>query len=84
MKKNNIFQFIKTRLKKLRIINKENNKVIKKINIFEDERIDSLQLVNILAEIEKKYSVKINYNYFNLKKNQTIDKICEIISKKIK
>ena len=84
MKKNNIFQFIKTRLKKLRIINKENNKVIKKINIFEDERIDSLQLVNILAEIEKKYYEKINYNYFNLKKNQTIDKICEIISKKIK
>lgn len=84
MKKNNIFQFIKTRLKKLRIINKENNKIIKKINIFEDERIDSLQLVNLLTEIEKNYSVKISYNYFNLKKNQTIDKICKIISKKIK
>ena len=84
MKKNNIFQFIKIKLKKLRIINKESNQVIKKMNIFEDERIDSLQLINILTEIEKKYSIKINYNYFNLKKNQSIDKICEVISKKIK
>ena len=84
MKKSNIFQFIKIKLKKLRIINKESNQVIKKINIFEDERIDSLQLINILTEIEKKYSIKINYNYFNSKKNQSIDKICEVISKKIK
>lgn len=84
MKKNNIFQFIKIKLKKSRIINKESNQVIKKMNIFEDERIDSLQLINILTEIEKKYSIKINYNYFNLKKNQSIDKICEVISKKIK
>ena len=31
MKKNNIFQFIKIKLKKLRIINKESNQVIKKM-----------------------------------------------------
>ena len=84
MKKNNIFQFIKIKLKKLKIIDKENDQIIKKINIFEDERVDSLQLINILTELEKKYSIKINSNHFNLKKNQSVDKICAIISKKTK
>ena len=41
----------------------QNPLLLPQINIFEDERIDSLQLVNLLTEIEKNYSVKISYNY---------------------
>ena len=79
-----IFKFIKLKLTKMRVIKKENDNLIKKINIFKNDRLDSLQAINFLTTLEKKF--KINISSLNLEKrnNQTINKICEIILKKIK
>ena len=84
MEKKEIFKFIKLNLKKMRVIIKEDDNLIKKINIFKNDRLDSLQVINFLATLEKKF--KVNISSLNLEKrnNQTINKICEIILKKIK
>ena len=84
MEKHKILLKISTILKKNKIFKIFNLKEIKKINIFEDERIDSLKLMRILSEIERKFELELNMSFFRVKKNQTIDKISQILSNKIK
>ena len=84
MEKHKILLKISTILKKNKVFKNFNFKEIKKINIFEDERIDSLKLMRILSEIERKFELELNMSFFRVKKNQTIDKISQILSNKIK
>lgn len=84
MEKDKILLKISTILKKNKVFKNFNLKEIKKINIFEDERIDSLKLMRILSEIERKFKLELNMSFFRVKKNQTIDKISQILSNKIK
>ena len=84
MNKKEIFKFIKLKLKEMRIIKRENNKSIGRLNIVKDSRMDSLKLINFLVKIESKYKVKISTSELSIKKNQTVNKIVQIIYKKIK
>jgi len=85
MNKKEIFKFIKLKLKEMRIIKRENDKSIGRLNIVKDSRIDSLKLINFLLKIENKYKVKISTSELSIKKNQTVNKIIQIIyNKKIK
>ena len=84
MENHKILLQISTILKKNKVFKNFNLKEIKKINIFEDERIDSLKLMRILSEIERKFELELNMSFFRVKKNQTIDKISQILSNKIK
>ena len=84
MEKHKILLKISTILKKNKVFKNFNLKEIKKINIFEDERVDSLKLMRILSEIERKFKLELNMSFFIVKKNQTIDKISQILSNKIK
>ena len=84
MNKKEIFKFIKLKLKEMRIIKKENDKSIGMLNIVKDSRMDSLKLINFLVKIESKYKVKILTSELSIKKNQTVNKIVQIIYKKIK
>tara|TARA_B100000945_G_scaffold54843_1_gene40181 strand:- start:271 stop:516 length:246 start_codon:yes stop_codon:yes gene_type:complete len=51
-----------------------------KINIFENEKVDSLVLMSIISELESVSKKNINLGYFKIKKNQTIEKIINKIS----
>ena len=84
MNKKEIFKFIKLKLKEMRIIKKENDKSIGMLNIVKDSRMDSLKLINFLVKIESKYKVKILTSELSIKKNQTVNKIVQIMYKKIK
>ena len=84
MNKNEISKFVKGQLKNLRVIKNENESELNKLNIINDSRIDSLKLINLLLSIENKYKVKISSSDLDAKKKQTINKISEIILKKIK
>tara|TARA_B100000315_G_C14503845_1_gene553623 strand:+ start:774 stop:1049 length:276 start_codon:yes stop_codon:yes gene_type:complete len=79
-----IFKFIKLKLTKMRVIKKESDNSIKKINIFENDSLDSLQVLNFLTTLEKKFKVNILVSDFKKKNNQRITEICKIILKKIK
>ena len=79
-----IFKFIKLKLAKMRVIKKENDNLIKKINIFENDCLDSLQVLNFLTTLEKRFKVNILVSDFKKKDNQSISEICKIILKKIK
>ena len=79
-----IFKFIKLKLIKMRVIKKENDNLIKKINIFENDSLDSLQVLNFLTTLEKKFKVNILVSDFKKSDNQTISEICKIILKKMK
>jgi len=50
-------------------------------NIFENEKIDSLMLMTIIAELENISKKNINLGYFKIKKNQTVEKIINKIYK---
>ena len=84
MEKKDIFKFIKLKLKKMRVINKEDDNSIKKINIFESDLLDSLQSINFLITLEKKFKVSISASDMEKKKDQNVKKIYEIVLKKIK
>jgi len=79
-----IFKFIKLKLAKMRVIKKEKDNLIKKINIFESDSLDSLQVLNFLTTLEKRFKVNILVSDFKKKDKQTISEICKIILKKIK
>ena len=51
-----------------------------KINIFENEKVDSLVLMSIISELESVSKKNINLGYFKIKKNQTVEKIINKIS----
>jgi|AACY02.10.fsa_nt_gi hypothetical protein len=84
MSKKEIYKFLKKQLKNLRVIKSENDNELNKLNIIKDGRIDSLKLINLLLRIENKYNIKISSTDLSSKKKQTINKISEIIFKKIK
>ena len=54
-----MFSQIKLNLKKMGVIIKEDDNLIKKINIFKNDRLDSLQTINFLATLEKKFKINI-------------------------
>ena len=72
------------KLKEMRVIKRENNKFIGRLNIAKNSKMDSLKLINFLVKIENKYKVKISTAELSIKKNQTVNKIIQIIHKKIK
>tara|TARA_B110000971_G_C19679001_1_gene350238 strand:- start:6 stop:263 length:258 start_codon:yes stop_codon:yes gene_type:complete len=85
MKEENIFKLVKTELIKKKIIKKNDlKKEIEKINIFSNENVDSLLLMNLIGYFEKKFRVDFSNPFFVKSKNQTITKICEYIFIKIK
>ena len=51
-----------------------------KINIFENEKVDSLVLMSIISELESVSKKNINLGYFKVKKNQTVEKVINKIS----
>ena len=65
-------RLIKKNIKKKDLIN---------FNIFENEKIDSLMLMTIIAELENISKKNINLGYFKIKKNQTVEKIINKIYK---
>ena len=79
--KKKILSLIKKILISKRII-KKNIKTddLLKINIFENEKVDSLVLMSIISELESVSRKNINLGYFKLKKNQTVEKVINKIS----
>ena len=82
MKKKNFLSIIKKILISKRVINKNiKSDDLLKINIFENEKVDSLVLMTIISELESLSKKEINLGYFKIKKNQTVKKIIDKISK---
>jgi len=83
MKQKELLLFIKKILSSKRII-KKNIKLpeLLKLNIFENEKVDSLALMTIISELETLSKKNINLSYFKIKKNQTVEKIINKIVKK--
>ena len=83
MKQKELLLFIKKILSSKRII-KQNIKLpeLLKLNIFENEKVDSLALMTIISELETLSKKNINLSYFKIKKNQTVEKIINKIVKK--
>ena len=85
MNKKKIFLIIKDALIKIKVIRKkELDKGIKKINIFSNEKIDSLRLVNLISFFEKKFKINFSDTFFIKKENQKIIKICDYIFSRTK
>ena len=83
MKQKELLLFIKKILSSKRII-KKNVKLpeLLKLNIFENEKVDSLALMTIISELETVSKKNINLSYFKIKKNQTVEKIINKIAKR--
>ena len=79
--KKKILSLIKKILISKRVIKKNiKSEELLKINIFENEKVDSLVLMSIISELESVSKKNINLGYFKIKKNQTIEKIINKIS----
>lgn len=79
--KKKILSLIKKILISKRVIKKDiKTDDLLKINIFENEKIDSLVLMSIISELESVSRKNINLGYFKVKKNQTIEKVINKIS----
>ena len=79
--KKKILSLIKKILISKRVIKKNiKSEELLKINIFENEKVDSLVLMSIISELESVSKKNINLGYFKIKKNQTIKKIINKIS----
>jgi len=82
MKKKDFLLIIKKILISKRVINKNIKSAdLLKINIFENEKVDSLVLMTIISELESLLKKNINLGYFKIKKNQTVKKIIDKIGK---
>ena len=83
MKKKELLLLIKKILSSKRIIKKsiKPNELLS-LNIFDNEKIDSLALMTIISELESVSKKNINLGYFKIKKNQTVEKIINKIIKK--
>tara|TARA_B100000767_G_scaffold232113_1_gene223860 strand:- start:409 stop:660 length:252 start_codon:yes stop_codon:yes gene_type:complete len=83
MKKQELLLLIKKILYSKRIIKKsiKSNELLG-FNIFDNEKIDSLALMTIISELESVSKKNINLGYFKIKKNQTVEKIINKITKK--
>ena len=79
--KKKILLLIKKILISKRVIKKNiKSEELLKINIFENEKVDSLVLMSIISELESVSKKNINLGYFKIKKNQTVEKIINKIS----
>ncbi len=79
--KKKILSLIKKILISKRVIKKDiKTDDLLKINIFENEKVDSLVLMSIISELESVSRKSINLGYFKVKKNQTIEKVINKIS----
>ncbi len=79
--KKKILSLIKKILISKRVIKKNiKSEELLKINIFENEKVDSLVLMSIISELESVSKKNINLGYFKIKKNQTVEKIINKIS----
>ena len=82
MKKKDFLLIIKKILISKRVISKNiKTDDLLKINIFENEKVDSLVLMTIISELESLSKKNINLGYFKIKKNQTVKKIIDKIGK---
>ena len=63
-KEKEIAKFIILRLKKINQLKSSKVRSIETINILTDERIDSLQLMNLFISIETKFNIKLNQQSF--------------------
>jgi|TARA_B100000959_G_scaffold266652_1_gene309302 acyl carrier protein len=82
MKKKELLSIIKKIFLSKRLIKKNiKKKDLINFNIFENEKIDSLMLMTIIAELENISKKNINLGYFKIKKNQTVEKIINKIYK---
>jgi acyl carrier protein len=82
MKKKELLSLIKKILLSKRLIKKNiKKKDLINFNIFENEKIDSLMLMTIIAELESISKKNINPGYFKIKNNQTVKKIINKIYK---
>jgi len=82
MKKKELLLIIKKIFLSKRLIKKNiKKKDLINFNIFENEKIDSLMLMTIIAELENISKKNINLGYFKIKKNQTVEKIINKIYK---
>ena len=82
MKKKDFLLIIKKILISKRVISKNiKTDDLLKINIFENEKVDSLVLMTIISELESLLKKNINLGYFKIKKNQTVKKIIDKIGK---
>ena len=82
MKKKELLSLIKKILLSKRLIKKNiKKKDLINFNIFENEKIDSLMLITIIAELESVSKKNINPGYFKIKNNQTVKKIINKIYK---
>ena len=75
------------RLKLKAILKRNKFKFDKKIkfddlDILNNLNLDSLQLLAIISEIEKKFKIKFSSNFFKKKKNSSLKNIIDIILKK--
>lgn len=65
---------------------KEDDTLAKKIenstDLLNEIDIDSLQLINIILQIEDKLDVEINFDEFDMNNLKSIDSLCEYINSK--
>jgi len=61
---------------------KISTKNIEKINIFNNDLIDSFQLLSIISDIETFYKIKFSNQFIQNSKKNTIEKIVDLIEKK--
>ena len=83
-KEKEIAKFIILRLKKINQLKSSKVRSIETINILTDERIDSLQLMNLFISIETKFNIKLNQQSFLDRKKLIVKDLIKIILKKIK
>ena len=83
-KEKEIAKFIILRLKKINQLKFLKVRAIETINILTDERIDSLQLMNLIVSIETKFNIKLNQQSFFDRKKLKLKDLIKIVSKKIK
>ena len=80
MKKNTILKTIKKILVKNKF--KITDKNFEKINIFNEDSIDSFQLLSIISDLEKSFKLKFSDRFIQNSKKNSIDKIVDLIQKK--
>tara|TARA_B100000401_G_C52390331_1_gene523925 strand:- start:294 stop:542 length:249 start_codon:yes stop_codon:yes gene_type:complete len=73
-------------IKKILIKNglKLSSKKIETINIFNNNTIDSFQLLSIITEIEKYYKIKFSNHFIQNSKKNSIEDIVDLIEKRKK
>ena len=77
MSKKIIIKKLEKILKKNNVFNKEKNFL--KLNIFKDERIDSMKLLLILTTIEKEFKLNFKKKFFNRLETKNISKLSDYI-----